>query len=137
MLAKSNNPVTRARRRYLIEFGISMAAYVAAMAVSRNLLHGSLRHADRSWQVAVALLPIIPTLLLFAAIIRFIRGVDERLRQIFIDSLAIAGGLTALLAVTCGLIEGDAFPPLSAWWTYSTFMAAWLVVSFFVRRRYQ
>lgn len=137
MFAKTTNPVKRAFRRYNVELGVSMVAYMAAMFVSRSLLHGSMRHADRSWQVAVALMPLLPAIVAFAAIVRVIRGVDERLHRMFVDSLAIAGGITALLAVTYGLIEGDLFPPLSAWWTYSTFMLSWLVVSFFVRRRYQ
>jgi hypothetical protein len=136
MFAKTNNPTKRAFLRYNIELGLSMAAYLATMAVSRNLLYGPMRNGGRPWQVAIALMPLVPAIGGFAAIVRLIRGVDERLYRMFVDSLAVAGGITALLAVTYGLIEGDLFPPLSAWWTYSTFMLSWLVVSFFVRRRY-
>ena len=39
--------------------------------------------------------------------------------------------------MTYGLIEGGRFPHLSAWWTYVTFMAAWLIATLVVRRRYQ
>ena len=131
------NPVTRATRRYFLEFWISMTAYVAVMWLSRWLLHGRMRGASEAQQIAIALLPVIPTILLFAAIVRLVRRTDEFLRQVCVDSLAIAGGATALLAVTYGLIEGERFPHLSAWWTYVTFMVAWLVASWFVRRRYQ
>jgi hypothetical protein len=131
------NPVKRATRRYFIEFGVSMAAYVVVIFVSRWLLRGPLQHASDGWQIAIALLPIVPTLFVFAAIVRVLRGIDELSRQVCVDSLAIAGGATALMAVTYGLIEGGRFPYLSAWWTYTTFMTAWLVATFFVRRRYR
>ena len=110
---------------------------MVVMAASRNLLHGRLRDASDGWQIAVAVMPIIPTLFMFIAIVRLIRRTDEFHRQVCVDSLAIAGGATALLAVTYGLIEGGRFPHLSAWWTYSTFMIAWLIASFFVQRRYR
>jgi hypothetical protein len=134
---KATNPVYRGCRRYHIEFGVSMAAYVAAIVLSRWLLNGPMQHADKSWQILVALLPIIPVIFVFAAIVRWVLGTDELLRRICVDSLALAGGATALIAVTYGLVEGDYFPHLSAWWTYATFMFAWLIASFFVRRQYR
>jgi hypothetical protein len=94
-------------------------------------------HASERWQIVVALLPFIPVVFLFAAVVRLLRGTDELYRRIIVESLAIAGGATALLAVTYGLIESDHFPHLSAWWTYSTFMVAWLIAQFFVRRQYR
>jgi hypothetical protein len=114
-----------------------MAGYVAVMLMRGWLLHGPMRQASQPAQLAVALLPIIPTAFLFAAIVRLVRGTDELFRRITIESLALAGGATALLAVTYGLIEGDRVPRLSAWWTYCVFMSAWIVASFFVRRRYR
>jgi hypothetical protein len=137
MVENAINPVRRAVRRYFVEFGISMAAYMATIFFSRWLLRGPMRHADELSQIAVALLPVIPFALVFAAIVRIVLRTDELNRRIYIESLALAGGATALLAVTYGLIEGDRFPHPSAWWTYVTFMIVWLVASFFVRRRYQ
>jgi hypothetical protein len=137
MSEKPLNPVKRAYRRYRIEFCLSMIAYVVVVGVSRNLLEGPLRHADPGLQLVIALLPLIPVLFLFAAIVRVVLHVDELSRQIHVNSLAIAGGATALLAVTYGLIESDRMPHLSAWWTYSVFMITWLIASVFVRRRYR
>src|SRR5829696_8820108 len=137
MTISSTNPVTHAWRRYLVEFGLSMAAYVATIIVSRWLLRGPMRSADEGLQLAIALLPMVPILLVFGAIVRYLLGVDELVRRVQVDSLALAGGATALMAATYGLIEGDHLPKLSAWWTYGTFMIAWLIASIFVRRRYQ
>ena len=137
MVANTVNPVKRACRRYILEFGASMTAYVAVVWVRNWLLYRPMHHASERWQIAVALLPFIPVVFVFAAVVRLLRGTDELYRRIIVDSLAIAGGATALLAVTYGLIESDHFPHLSAWWTYSTFMVAWIVAQFFVRRRYR
>ena len=94
-------------------------------------------HGQPGWQYVVAMLPLVPILLVFGAIVRYMLGVDELIRRIQVDSLALAGGATALIAAAYGLIEGDFAPKLSAWWTFVTFMMAWLIASFFVRRRYQ
>ena len=131
------NPVQRAYRRYSIEFGLAMVAYVAAIWVRNWLLHGPMRHASQPVQWAVAVMPIVPVGLVFAAIVRLVLHTDEMQRRMYVDALALAGGATALLAVTYGLIEGEFAPHLSAWWTYGTFMMSWLVAQFFVRRRYQ
>jgi hypothetical protein len=131
------NPVTHAYRRYYVEFGVSMTAYVAMIFVSRWLLRGPMQHANEERQIGIAVLPLIPTCFVFAAIVRCVRGVDEMLRRVYVESLAIAGGATALIAVTYGLMESDRVPHLSAWWTYTTFMVAWIVAGVFVRRRYQ
>ena len=137
MDAKITNPVSRATRRYFVEFSAAMVAYVVVITLSRWLLRGPLQHAGDRWQIAIAVLPVIPVLCLLVAVVRLLRGTDELYRQICVDSLAIAGGATALIAVTYGLIEGDRVPHLSAWWTYVTFMTAWLIATFFVRRRYR
>ena len=136
-MATITNPVKQATRRYFIEFAISMIAYVATIIGTRWLLHGPMRTASPGVQHVVALLPLVPILLTFGAIVRYMLGVDELIRRVHVNALALAGGVTALLAAAYGLIEGDAVPKLSAWWTYATFMTAWLIASFFVRRRYQ
>ena len=51
------NPVTRAARRYHVEFAASMLAYVATMGISRNALQGPLRNASDTTQLLVALSP--------------------------------------------------------------------------------
>ena len=131
------NPVQRAYRRYSIEFALSMVLYVAAIWVRNWLLHGPVRQATPALQCAVAIMPIVPVALVFAAIVRLLLHTDEMQRRVYVNALALAGGATALLAVTYGLIEGDFAPRLSAWWTYGTFMVSWLVATFFVRRRYR
>ena len=86
------NPTTAAQRRYYIEFAISVALYVIVLFASRMLW----RDVTGPLQIAVALLPMIPVGLVFAAVVRFALAVDELQRQILVESLALAAGITAL-----------------------------------------
>lgn len=140
MFAKSKNRVTRAGRRYIVELGISMVAYVAAMAIRGNLLYGPhlgpISHANRSLLVVIALIPFLPTIAVFAVIVRYIRGTDERMYRIFVDSFAIAGGITALLSVGYGLLEGEFVPLPSAWMPWVAYWVAFGTILPILRRRY-
>src|SRR3954463_9395262 len=107
MVTPPTNPITRVYRRYIVEMGIAMVAYCALMVASRRLLYGRLSDAQPWLKVAVAALPVIPVLLVLLAVVRVMRRTDELQRQVYVESLAIAGGATALLAVAYGLIEGD------------------------------
>jgi hypothetical protein len=127
------NPTTSAIRRYYWQFGLSMLAYVIVIFLSRVIWHA----VDSPWKTVVALLPMIPAVFVFISIVRYLLATDELVRRISVDSLALAGGATALLAVTYGLLEGEGLPRPSAWWTYAAFMASWIVSGYFVRRRYQ
>jgi hypothetical protein len=117
-----------------------MIAYVIAIIVSRSfLIARAIAHHPiaNPWLIVVALLPIIPIIFVFIAIVRFVQATDELQRQIIVNSLALAGGATALLAVTYGLLEGDVLPRPSAWWTYEVFMISWIIAASFVRRHYR
>ncbi len=129
------NPTVKAMHAYYWQFGVALMAYVIAIMASRNFLHS--HPGDGPAHVVIALLPIIPQIFLFAAIVRFVRATDELQRQIIVHSLALAGGVTALLAFAYSLIEGDSFPPPHAWWTYGTFLTSWVIASIFVRRHYR
>jgi len=130
-MKNTTNPTTRATRRYLVEFGILMTAYVATCLFW--MFHG----VRGPWPIAIALAAMIPLVFVFAAIVRFLLRTDEFIRKTTVESLAISGGATALIAVTYGLLEAAGFPKQSAWWTYSVFMIGWLVAQPFVRRRYK
>src|ERR1022692_3519527 len=94
-----SNPTSRAVQRYYWQFGLSMAAYVIVILLSRWMWH----NANGRWQTVVALFPMIPAVFVFASIVRYLLATDELLRRIAVVSLALAGGATALIAVTYGL----------------------------------
>ncbi len=134
----SINPTTRALHRYFVELGAAMAGYAVLIIVSRVLLSSEIsRQWNGGWQCALALTPAIPLACVFLAVIRFLNGMDELARRIAVDSIAIAGGVTVMLAASYGLIESAAFPHLSAWWTVVTFMSCWLIAAPILNRRYR
>jgi hypothetical protein len=88
-------------------------------------------------KLVFALLPLIPIAFVFAAIVRYMGSIDELQRRIQIESLSLAAGITALLAITYGFLETVGLPHLSAWYTYAAVMVAWIIAQPFVARRYR
>jgi hypothetical protein len=130
---KATNPTTRASRRYAIEFTAAIVLYLVVLFGTRY----AFRTYHGPFETAIALAPVIPVFLVFLAALRLFQGTDEFNRRLMTDSLAIAGVLTALFAVTYGFVEGDPLPRPSGWWTWTTFMSAWLVSSLILRWRYR
>ena len=130
---KATNPTTQASKRYAIQFTTAIVLYLVVLFGTRSALptyHGPA-------ESAIALAPVIPVFLVFLAALRLFQATDEFNRRLMADSLVIAGAITALFAVTYGFIEGDLLPRPSAWWTWTTFMAAWLVASLVLKLRYR
>jgi O-antigen/teichoic acid export membrane protein len=128
------NPTAVAGRRYATEFSISMVAYAVVLIISITTIEHGLSPALK---LVFALLPLIPIAFVFAAIVRYMSSIDELQRRIQIESLSLAAGITALLAITYGFLETVGLPHLSAWYTYAAVMVAWLIAQPFVARRYR
>jgi len=128
------DPTAVAGRRYAIEFSISMVAYALVLIVSIKMIQHGLSPALK---LVFALLPMIPIALVFTAIVRYMSSIDELQRRIQIESLSLAAGITALLAITYGFLETVGLPHLSAWFTYAAVMVAWMIAQPFVARRYR
>jgi hypothetical protein len=128
---KATNPTTRAMRRYLREFWIAIAAYVAILSASiYGLDHGVSGFA----RYVVAVVPVLPVIGVFVAVVRWLRATDEYQRQTTITAMAIAGGATALINVTYGFLETAGLPSVSVWTTYALFMIIWLVATLTLQR---
>jgi hypothetical protein len=132
-MMKSQNPTDVAKRQYKIRFAIAMIAYIAIIFP----LVSAADHAHGAWKIALALTPLIPLIAVFVSAIQMIRGIDELERQIHIEALAVAAGVTALLSVTYGFLEVAHFPRPSAWFTYAIVMLAWCIATPFVSRKYK
>jgi hypothetical protein len=130
----SINPTTLACRRYIRQMAVMTTAYVVVLFVSVTVLKhmhpGPLRYV-------VALLPLIPVASLVPIFIGYYRTTDEFERRMQAESLAIAGGVTAMLSVTYGFLEIAGLPHLSAWWTWTVLMVSWAIARPLVGRHYQ
>lgn len=129
----TSNPTTTARRRYIVEFGLAMAAYMIVLFGTRFGLAGY--HGP--WEPIIAVAPALPVFFIFFAAYRFFVATDELARQLLTEALAIAGVVTALASVTYGFLEGDVLPRPSAWWVWVLFMGTTAIASFALRRRYR
>jgi len=76
-------------------------------------------------QVIVALLPIIPGLLIAWVMLRQINAMDEFLRKVQLDGLAIAAAGTALITFSYGFLETVGFPKLSMFFVWPLIALIW------------
>ena len=131
---RPTNPTDIAKRLYQIRFWIGIAAYAGVVFASTYALNNGVTGA---WRVAVALTPLIPIVVVFASFVDMMQRIDELERQIHLEALAIAAGVTAMLALTYGFLEVAHVPRPSAWCTYAVIMIAWWAATPFVSRKYK
>jgi len=131
---KSTNPTAVANRSYIAEMAVCMVAYVAVLVPAIWLLN---RGLEGPLRVAVAIAPVVPIVFVFVAVLRYFGRTDEFERRMLLESLGIAGVITALLAATYGFLENAGLPHLSAWYTWAAFMGSWLIGRIIVARFYR
>jgi hypothetical protein len=134
MLYKWRMPTSPAAKRYYLEFGGAMLAYVAVLLVALPVLHAVGK--DSVWRFPVAVLPVLPAVAGMAAFVRFLRTLDEMQRRIQFESFGITLALTWLITFTYGFLENAGLPPLSLIWVGPGMVALWGLVSGVVSRRY-
>jgi hypothetical protein len=100
-------------KRYLKEFGASMAAYAAMVPVSIWLLKG---HEHSPLRYFFAVLPVIPSAFAMWAAIRFFRGLDELQRRVQFEGMAFSFLATCLLALTWGFLQNAGLPQADVIW---------------------
>lgn len=131
--APRTNPSEAAKRQYKVRFWIAMGVYVATIWPITK----AAGHADGAWKLTLALTPLIPIVAIFVFAVQMIAGIDELERQIHIEALAIAAGVTALLSVTYGFLEVAGMPRPSAWFAYAVVMLGWAIATPVVARKYK
>lgn len=111
-----------AKRRYFLELGGAMALYVAAIAGPLSLAEP----LEAGWTRTLLLIATaIPVFLVVWVIARQFRRMDEFIRLRSLESIAIAGAVTAGLALTYGLLETVGFPKLSMFWVWASMGFVW------------
>ena len=119
--------------RYVIEFGGAMLAYVVLLPLSIFAYRAVDQEALRT---AIAVIPVIPTILGLVAIVRAIHRMDELERRVHFEAVAFAFAATALLTFTYGLLENVDFPRISFVWILPLMIALWALGQALARRRY-
>lgn len=110
--------------RNMIPATLAMLAYAATLAVSLSLLAGGID--GRAAEIAVALAPMVPGVLLCWAIVRLIRRLDEMHRRVQLEAFALAFAGTALVTFSYGFLENAGFPRLSAFAVWPVMCGLWI-----------
>jgi hypothetical protein len=110
------------RRKYHLELGATLAAYVVvlfgSLTLGKTMEAGPLR-------TALLLTPTIPIAFGIWAVARQFRRMDEFVRLRSLEGLAIAAAVTAGLSLTYGFLEGAGFPRLSMFWVWPVMGFVW------------
>lgn len=122
-----------ATRRYVLEFGGAMLAYMIVLVVALQLIEAN---PNVPWRIAAAVAPVIPICFALLAFIRALGRMDELQRRIQLDAIGFAFGATAIVTFTYGFLEIVGFPSVSFIWVLPLMVALWGVASAIAARRY-
>ncbi len=122
-------------RRYVWQMVALLALYIIILFVSIRALQTG--HYSPVFRDLIAVTPVIPLVGVVASVIQFMLSVDELQRQIHLEALAIAAGVTAALAITYSFLEGVGLPHSQAWWAFVCVDLTWALALPFVKRRYE
>ncbi len=115
-----------ANRKYRLELGAAMLAYMAVLFGSIYLGKPMEPGAMRT---LLLMSPAIPLALAIWAIVRHFGRMDEFMRLRSLESFAIAGAVTAGVTFTYGFLEGAGFPKLSMFWVWGLMGLTWGLVA--------
>ena len=121
-------------KRYLLEFGGSMAAYSAMVPISIWMLRG---HEHTPVGYAVAALPIIPSGLALWAFMRMFRNLDELQRRIQLEAVAFSFLATCLITLTWAFLQNAGLPRFDVSWVAPLLILLWSLGLGIAKRRYE
>jgi hypothetical protein len=107
---------------YFWEFGASMAIYTLILVAS--IIFGP-SAPEGLWRNVVGVSPMIGYGLMTWAVARHFRRIDEYLRQLHLECIAIAAAVTAGLSFTYGFLEGSDYPRLSMFIVMPVLFGLW------------
>lgn len=113
-------------RMYLIELFSALGIYMVMLTLSikfgRGLPEGTLR-------TVVLASPMVGFFLAIWAIARQVARIDEYIRRILLENLAIAFAITAAVSFTYGFMETAGYPRLSMFTVWGIMGASWVLVT--------
>jgi len=121
-------------KRYLIEFGGSMAAYSALVPLSMRILHG---HEHTTLGYFIAFVPIIPCIFALLAFLRFFRGLDELQRRIQLEAVVFSFLGTCFITLTWAFQQNAGLPRFDVSWVAPMLIALWGIGVGIAKRRYE
>ncbi len=121
-------------KRYLKEFGGSMAAYSAMVPISIWMLRG---HEHTPLGYCIAALPIVPSALVLWAFMRMFRNLDELQRRIQLEAVAFSFLATCLITLTWAFLQNAGLPRFDVSWVAPLLIMLWGLGLGIAKQRYQ
>ncbi len=116
--------VRQAGRHYYVELVGATALYVGSMFWRRSFVHA---HPDPSlWRSLVVLSPLVPILLMAAAMVRFYWRIDEMQRRHFLEAIAFGSLVCALGSLVLGFMSDVGLPDVGISWAWPLMAVGWL-----------
>ncbi len=116
---------TSGARRYLLELAAVMTAYGLVLIGSIHWLKLGIDHP--LLRTIVAMSPVIPGACTIWVVMRQFGRLDELMRKIQLDALALAFAGTAVLTFSYGFLEGIGYPRLSLFFVWPLMALLWIV----------
>lgn len=118
-------------RRMMIVSILYTAATLFSGFMSRQLPEGDF------WRIPLALLPVLPAAGMIAAMVSFVRGLDELEQRIHLLTVAIVLAAIVIGSITYGFLQAYAgFPGINGFVIGVGGILGWSVVHPLVRRSY-
>lgn len=121
-------------KRYLKEFGGSMAAYSVMVPLSMWMLRG---HEHTVLGYGIAFLPMIPSAFALLAFMRMFRGLDELERRIQLEAVAFSFLATCLITLTWAFQQNAGLPRFDVSFVAPLLILLWGLGLAIAKRRYQ
>jgi len=121
-------------KRYLLEFGSSMAGYSIVVPLSIWLLRG---HEHTPLGYVIAFLPIIPSIFALLAFLRFFRGLDELQRRIQLEAVVFSFLGTCFITLTWAFQQNAGLPRFDVSWVAPLLIGLWGIGVGIAKRRYE
>ena len=123
------------QKRYFKEFGISMGFYFVLLIGSVTVLTNF--ELPKAAQIAITLIPVIPTIFVLLAVMRALRDSDELQQKIQLQAVTFSAIVTGLITFTYGFLENVGFPHLPLLFIFPLMLALWGIGAGIFARNYQ
>ncbi len=123
------------QKRYFKEFGVSMGLYIVLLIGSVTVLTNF--ELPKAAQIAITLIPVIPTIFVVIAVMRALRDSDELQQKIQLQAVTFSAIVTGLITFTYGFLENIGFPHLPSLFIFPLMLALWGIGAGIFARNYQ
>lgn len=121
-------------KRYMRDLSLSAGAYAIVLFASTFIVNNN---PDSPWRILIVLTPVIPTIFMVLAFVRYLNGIDELQQRIQLVVISVAAAVTGMATFAYGFIGNIGFPHLPLVWVFPALIALWGLGTAYFSRKYQ